>query len=126
MNRHGRAAEGIAVVDMAMRLSPQDPMLWAMQCVRAVGCFHLENNDEAEVWARKAVHARPDLWVVQFVLALALAGQDRLDDARVAIATARRLEPNLLRSVTEHALQHYHPEYIERIFDLLAKLGLHQ
>jgi len=124
LNRYGRAADGIPMLDRAMRLSPQDPMLWAMQAARASCCNNLENYDEAEEWARKSANLRADLLWPHFILAVALAGQDRLDEARVTIETARRVQPDLSPSVISRLLPHYHPEYVQRVVDLLAKAGL--
>ncbi len=66
----------------------------------------------------------PDLLWGHIMLAAALAGQDRLDEARVAIAAARRMKPDLTLSVIRRLLPHYHPEYLERRLDALAKAGL--
>ena len=109
---------------MAMRLSPHDPLLCFMQNVRALCCIYLENYDEAEEWARKAVNTRADQFWPHTNLAVALAGQDRRDEARVAIEAARRLKPNLSLSVIRRLLPHYHPDYLDRRLDALRKAGL--
>ena len=124
LNWYGRAADGIPMLDMAMRLSPHDPMLWAMQAVRADCCNSLENYDEAVEWARKSVNARPDQLWPHLNLAVALAGQDRLDEARVAIEAARRVKPDLSLSMIGRLMPHFHPEYLEREIDALRKVGL--
>jgi len=124
LNRFGRAADGILMLDRAMRLSPQDPILWAMQAARASCCNNLENYEEAEEWVRKSANARPDLIWPHFLLAVALAGQDRLDEARVAVEAARHVQPDLSPSVVSRLLPHYHPKYYQRIVGLLAKAGL--
>ncbi len=124
MNWYGRAADAIPKLDMTMRLSPHDPILWGMQSARADCCNNLENYDEAEEWTRKAINERPDLLWPHFTLAVALAGQDRLDEARVAIEAACRVKPDLSLSVIRRLRPHYHPEYLERLIGLLAKAGL--
>ena len=124
LNWYGRAADGIPKLDMAMRLSPHDPSLWAMQAARASCCNNLENYDEGVEWARKAVNASPDRLWAHITLAHALAGQDRPDEARVAIAEARRLKPDLSLSMIRRLRLHYHPEYLERLIDALRKAGL--
>ena len=124
LNWYGRAADGIPKLDMAMRLSPHDPLQWAMQTQRAACCFDLENYDEAEEWARKAANTRPDKFWAQLNLAVALAGQDRLDEARVAIEAARRVKPDLSLSVAKSLVPHFYPEYLERFIDALRKAGL--
>ena len=124
LNWNGRAAEGIPMLDMAMRLSPQDPILWGMQITRAFCCNNLENYDEGVEWARKAVNARPDLYLHHAILAVALAGQGRPDEARIAIEEARRVKPDLSLSVMRRLLPHYHPEVLGCFIDGLAKAGL--
>ena len=126
LNWYGRAADGIPMLDLGMRLSPHDPMLWAMQAVRADCCNSLENYDEAVEWARKSVNARPDQFWPHLNLAVALAGQDRLDEARVAIEAARRVKPDLSLSDIRRLFPHFHPEYGERFIDALAKAGLRE
>ena len=120
----GRAAEGIVALDMSMRLSPQDPMLWAMQGMRAACCFSLEKYDEAEEWARRAVNVRPDLFQVQIYLAMALVGLDRLNEARAAIDAARRARPDLSISVFRHIVRHANTEFLEPRIAALRKAGL--
>ncbi len=124
LNWYGRAADAIPRLDMAMRLSPQDQMLWAMQNVRSSCCNNLENYDEAVEWARKAINARADLFGPRLHLARAFAELDRLDEARVAIEEARRVKPGLSLSVIRRILPHHHPEYLERHIGALRKAGL--
>ena len=58
-----------------------------------------------------------------FGLAGAVAGQDRLDQARVAIAGAGRVKLDLSRPVIGRLLVDIHPQYLERSIGLLAKAG---
>ncbi len=124
LNWYDRAADAIPMLDMAMRLSPHDPMLWAMQAARGACCNNLENHVEAEEWARKAIYTRAGNFWAHLVLAYALTGQDRPDEARVAIAAARRVKPDLSQSLVRRLRPHYHPAYLERFIDGLAKAGL--
>jgi len=124
LNWYGRAADALPEVDMAMRLSPHDRMLWGMQAARASCCYNLGNYDEAVEWARKAVNSRPDRFWTHIHLAVALVGQGRLDEARVAIEEARRVKSDLSLSVIGQILTHYHPKYLERLISALRKAGL--
>jgi adenylate cyclase len=124
LNWYGRAADAIPMLDMAMRLSPHDPFLWSMQGTRAHCCNNLENYDEAVEWARKAINTPADHIWPRLHLAVALVGQDQLDEARVAIESARRVKPDLSLSVMRRLLSHLHPEYLERWIDALRKAGL--
>jgi adenylate cyclase len=120
---YGRAADGIPKLDMAMRLSPHDPMLWAMHTMRAVCCNALKRYDEAEEWVRKSVNVRPDVLMSHVNLVHALAGQGRLDEARIAIEAARRIRPDLSSALIRSNLRHYHQEYLERLIDALRQAG---
>jgi adenylate cyclase len=121
---YGRAADGIPMLDMAMRLSPHDPILWAMQTYRAFCCINIKNYDEAAAWARKARNSRSDQFWPHITLAVALARQDQLDEARAAIEEARRVKPDISLSVIQRLLPHLHPEYLERYIDALRNAGL--
>ena len=61
--------------------------------------------------------------LAHFNLAVALAEQDRLAEARLAVEAARSVRPDLSASVIRRLLPHYHPEYLERHFDALRKAG---
>ena len=52
-----RSAEGRRNVDMAMSLSPIDPMLYAMQATRAFTHLQDGDRDGAALWADRAARA---------------------------------------------------------------------
>lgn len=124
LNWYGRAAEGIPMYDLAMRLSPNDPHLWAMQASRAHCCSNIENYKEAEEWARKTVNTRAELFWPNVNLADALSGQNRHDEARVAIEAARRVNPDMSLSMIKRVMPNMHPEYLKRRLDSLRKAGM--
>ncbi len=124
LNWYGQATDAIPKLNMAMRLSPHDPLLWAMQCQRASCGNNLENYDEAEEWARKAANTRADKFWPHTHLAVALMGQNRRNEARVAIEVACRVKPDLSLSVISRLMPHYRPEYLVRRIDALRKAGL--
>jgi adenylate cyclase len=124
LNWYGRAADAIPKLDIAMRLSPHDPILWGTLSARASCCNNLENFDEAAEWARKSINTRADMFWPRLHLARALAEQDRLDEAGVAIEAARSVKHDLSLSVVRRLLPHYHREYLERLLDGLRKAGL--
>ena len=124
LNWYGGAADAIPKLDIAMRLSPHDPILWGTLSARASCCNNLENFDEAAEWARKSINTRADMFWPRLHLARALAEQDRLDEAGVAIEAARSVKHDLSLSVVRRLLPHYHREYLERLLDGLRKAGL--
>jgi tetratricopeptide (TPR) repeat protein len=83
----GDANVAIEATDHARKLSPYDPLLFAMLATRALGLMRLGRHDEAADWALKAI-ARPNAHVHILGIAahcLALAG--RLDEALRIVAT---------------------------------------
>ena len=113
----------MAALETAMRLSPQDPLMWGMQANGASIAISLEKYVDAEAWARKAVNARPDIWQNQILLAAALAMQDRLDEARAAADAALRARPDLTISVIEGLFTGASPKYREDRVAPLRRIG---
>lgn len=93
----GRGSTGRENVDLAMTLSPLDPLLYAMQCTRALGFTAEGNFAEAAIWADRAARS-PNahfLIAMEAVAALKLAGQDEKAAAWAANVKAR--QPNASR-----------------------------
>ena len=89
----GDAKAAISSSDYARRLSPFDPLLFAMFGARAVALVRLGRFAEAADWAVKAAsrpNAHPHILGIA-AYSLALAGE--LDQARVWAATLRRMHP---------------------------------
>jgi adenylate cyclase len=120
----GRAADGEAVIDIAMRLSPQDPDLWRFFVVKAAACNNLRKHDEAAKWARKAINERADqLWPL-VNLAIALAGQNLLEEARLVGKDLLRLDPDFSLSKLDTYSPHFYPEYRDIWIKALRAAGL--
>jgi DNA-binding SARP family transcriptional activator len=89
----GDPRAAIAAVDHSRRLSPFDPLLFAMLASRATAHVRLGEFQEAAEWASKAA-GRPNAHVHILAVAAAcsvLAG--RLDDARRVAARIRERQP---------------------------------
>jgi tetratricopeptide (TPR) repeat protein len=76
----------------AMRLSPLDPQIMAMQAGTALAHFLAGRYDEASCWTEKAMWAQSNYFTTVPIAAAsyALAGRDA--EARKAMARARELE----------------------------------
>ncbi len=89
----GDAHAAIDSADRARRLSPYDPMLFAMLGARALALMRLGRHDEAAQWALKAA-ARPNAHhQIQAIAACCLALAERHEEARRMLATLRAGHP---------------------------------
>jgi TolB-like protein len=94
----GRGLDGRRDVDLAMRLSPLDPLYYAMLGTRSLGHMALGQDIEAAAWAERAARS-PGAHVLIAMIAVAahaLCG----DDTRAAFwaANVRARNPSLTRS----------------------------
>jgi len=119
----GRAAEGREHVDLAMRLSPLDPLYYAMLATR--GLAHLAEGQDAEAasWAERAARAPGAHVLIAMIAAIAtaLAG----DDARAAAwaADVRTRNPGLGREDFFRSFPMQPPALRRRVAKVLARLG---
>jgi TolB-like protein/Tfp pilus assembly protein PilF len=100
----GRGREGRAHVDRAMRLSPIDPLLYAMMATRALSHIAQDELDAAVPWAEKAANA-PGAHILISVIAVianALAGND--ERAAFWAASVKQRRPDISR---EHFFQSF-------------------
>lgn len=91
----GRSEEALVELDTAERLSPRDFQAGLNNIGRAIACFIDERYRDGIDFARKAVRQSPDAAGAHQLLVVnsALAGE--VVDAKVALQTLKRLEPNL-------------------------------
>jgi DNA-binding winged helix-turn-helix (wHTH) protein len=120
----GRGRDGRARVDLAMQLSPLDPLHYAMQATRALS--HLAEGEDAlaAAWAERAARA-PGAHVMIAMVAVAahaLGG----DAARAAAWAANVRERNaaLTRSDFFRSFPMQPPGLRERVSEGLARFGL--
>jgi adenylate cyclase len=91
--RVGRSAEAFAPLQMAIQLSPRDPLLNTWYFYVCHAHTHLGQYDEAIDWCRRSIAVKP-FWIAYADLAAAnaLTGHER--EAHSAVAELRRLRPN--------------------------------
>jgi TolB-like protein len=92
----GRPAAAVPQIEKAIRLSPRDPLLSAMQYGLGRCHLFLGRRDEAIELFERVRGARSGFWDVHMWLAGALALNGDLDAARAMLAAARSLKPNIL------------------------------
>jgi len=91
--RLGRSAEAFAPLQMAIQLSPRDPLLNTWYFYVCHAHTHLGQYDEAIDWCSRSIAVKP-FWIAYADLAAAnaLTGHER--EAHAAVAELRRLRPN--------------------------------
>ena len=88
----GEPEVGLECEARAMRLSPQDPLMYTMQTATAAAHFYAGRYAEASSWAERAVQARPNFLVSTYyaLASAALAGnQAAAEKARARVPELR-------------------------------------
>jgi TolB-like protein len=119
----GQGLEGRRHVDLAMRLSPLDPLYYAMLGTRAFTHMAQGEDTEAASWAERAARA-PGAHVLIAIIAMlghALAGNDAL--AQAWAADVRRRRPGLTSEDVFKAYPIKPAPMRARIAAALARLG---
>jgi adenylate cyclase len=109
----------------AMRLSPLDPQIGAMQGTTAHAHIFAGRYDVASSWAGMALRERPDLSIALRIAPASHALAGRLNEAQNVLARLRQLDPTLRVSNLRDRLGPYRrPEDVARYEEGLRKAGL--
>lgn len=91
-----RPRDALARFDLALRLSPRDPLAWSYQTLRAASLYFLGRYDEAIAAARDAMRTQLEDVVWPLVHWAGSLGQlGRSEEAVVVISELRRKRPGL-------------------------------
>jgi adenylate cyclase len=91
--RVGRSAEAFGPLQMAIQLSPRDPLLNTWYFYVCHAHTHLGQYDEAIDWCSRSIAVKP-FWIAYADLAAANAITGHAREARAAVTELRRLRPN--------------------------------
>ena len=91
--RVGRSAEAFGPLQMAIQLSPRDPLLNTWYFYVCHAHTHLGQYDEAIDWCSRSIAVKP-FWIAYADLAAANAITGHEREAHAAVAELRRLRPN--------------------------------
>ena len=128
--RAGAADEAIPVLEMSLRLDPRSPLAYISYSNLAYAMLLVGRYQECIEWNQRALLATPTGhgWMRSWYwnqMASAHAWSGRLDEARRALAEARRLEPHdSVRSHYPDVLVRRHMAQIERYREGLRMAGL--
>jgi adenylate cyclase len=91
--RVGRSAEAFAPLQMAIKLSPRDPLLntWYFYICHAHS--HLGQFEPAIDWCRQSIAVKP-FWIAYADLAASYAWTGQQSEAQAAVAELRRVRPD--------------------------------
>jgi TolB-like protein len=121
LGQHELAIEHVA---RAMRLSPQDPQMFAMEIAIAAAHLFAGRPGEAFSWAEKATQERPNFFVGHCMVAASGALSAKSSEAENALNRARQLNPALRISNLEELQPFRRPEHLTMLADGLRRLGL--
>lgn len=124
----GRNQEAIAAFDMAIRLSPHDPGLFAMESVRAAAHAALGDLDNALIDARNATrraNAPIKIPFGTYNMLIAVLGQlGRNDEAQSVVAQLRKHDPNFRPETSARIFGFTDPARYAWYVDGLVKAGV--
>ena len=110
--------------ERAMRLSPQDPQMFAMQTVGAWGHFFQGRYEEAWRWAEAAMRQQPNFFIGICVAAASAAMSGNLAAAADAMARLRATNPGLTLRTLPGLQPIRRPEDYARWAEGLRRAGL--
>lgn len=125
----GRAAEAVAPVERAIRLSPRDPDLYLWYYVACHAYTHLARDTATIEWCLKSVATGKTFWHAWADLASAYAWRGQTAEAAAAVAEILKLRPGLTApQMAEEGFAYsdnatFRKEY-ERILEGVRKAGL--
>jgi adenylate cyclase len=91
--RVGRSIEAFEPLQMAIKLSPRDPLLNTWYFYIAHAHIHLGQYQEAIDWSRRSIAVKP-FWIAYADLAASYASTGRENEAQAAVAELRRMRPD--------------------------------
>jgi adenylate cyclase len=120
----GNLEEAIDHVSRSMRLSPQDPQMFAQQMVIAAAHLFAGHWDEAFLWAEKSIRERPNFFAGHCLAAASGAFAGKMAEARKALERARLLDPELRLSNLKDLQPFRQAEHLARLGEGLTMAGL--
>ncbi len=117
--------DGIAHMEKAQKLNPQDPQLRTHQTFLARAYVNAGADEAAVDRARAAIQRRPDYPHAHFILAIALGHLGRLDEARAALRECEALHPGFIKSRADWQ-PYVDPSSNERLQAGLRRIGIEE
>jgi DNA-binding winged helix-turn-helix (wHTH) protein/tetratricopeptide (TPR) repeat protein len=96
----GRAEEAVRGAERAIRLSPEDPLLFRYQHFLSIAHYARSSWDEAADWGMRSMRSNGEYTSNLAMTAAALAAAGRTDEARLAVSRLVALSPSFRVGVT--------------------------
>ena len=119
----GRPAEGIPLIETAIKLSPADPSVGLWNNRLAISHLFLEEYQTSVELARTAFQLHEN-WLSSMTLTSALAHLGRLTEAQAALAEFKSLAPEYSVEFVRRTYSVFHPPSQAILLDGLRKAGL--
>ncbi len=120
----GQWHQALPHLDTALRLSPRDPMRWAMLFTKGSVLRFLGRYEEAVAVGRQACQFSDATFVAHLHFAASLAEAGRIDAARSALQDAARLQPALSCGFVRSTFISMHENTLNGLLDSLRKAGM--
>jgi adenylate cyclase len=120
----GRPEEAVRSIDVAIRASPQDPLIWVYLASKAIALVMLKNFDEAIAVSRTA-QQYPNVAIYAHLGEVSALGHEGDASAGAdAIRRAQAVKPDVSISYVDKVLPVADPECREIFLGGLRKAGL--
>jgi len=121
---HRDLDEAINHLERAMRISPLDPLTFFTLSYTAIAHFFADRHEEARKLSERACQTQVNFLTSLRIAAASHAATGRLDEARVYVAQALRLDPALRLSNLETRIARLPPDRFAKFAAALRKAGL--
>ena len=121
---YGAGDLAVSNFDRAIRLSPNDPSRWSFFHLKSMSLLEMGEYERALDATKIAARYRPSAFWPHVGGAVALAGLDRLEDARSAVGEARSRNPAFSLAYFARWRRNFHASPFQNFFELLRKAGV--
>jgi len=120
-----KPAASLPLYERAVRLSPQDPHLWAFHHMRGIALYRLDRLEEAEDFVRAAVRQQYATYWPFATLCALLAERGRIDEAKAVGDRLKQMKPGYSLAFARQDFFFIRaPEFVERYLGQLALAGI--
>ena len=118
-NMAGNPERAIELTQEALRISPRDPLRPYLHHNLTMASFAVRRYPEAIEHARRAIAEAPELSPPHAWLAASYVGLGQYDQARSALAAARRIGPKYIELLLSGKITAHNPDYRARMTTFL-------